>query len=509
MIQPHELIIDCFAGGGGASLGIEMALGRSPDVAINHDPEAIAMHMANHPATKHYQTNIWKVDPADVLAEFGGRPVGLLWASPDCKHFSKAKGGKPRAKNIRDLAWTVLLWAQRARPRIICLENVEEFQTWGPLDDQGMPDPARAGETFKRWFAGFKRLGYRGEIKEVRGCDFGAPTIRKRLIIILRRDGLPIIWPDATHAKDGANGLQPWRTAADIIDWSLAAPSIFLTREEGRAIGCNRPLAEATLSRIAKGVKRYVLDAGRPFIVPITHTGGDRTHSIDEPVRTITTAHRGELALIQPFISRQFSQSIGHSIDDPMGTVTAGGGGKSALVTAFLAQHNLGAVGRAATEPLSTVTARGTQQTIIAAHMINLRGSDRRMSPADAPLPSITSQGTHIAAVQAFLIKYYGTDQDPRLDEPLHTVTTKPRFGLVHLNGDQYQIVDIGMRMLTARELFRAQSFPDSYQIDVPGPDGKMLTKTAQIRLCGNSVCPLMAMAIVRANVLIAEREAA
>ncbi|MEJ0092807.1 MAG: DNA cytosine methyltransferase [Methylocella sp.] len=301
-----ELIIDSFAGGGGgASLGIEMACGRSPDIAINHDAEALAMHAINHPATLHLPHNVWKVDPSEVCQR---RPVGLLWASPDCKHHSKAKGGKPVKRSIRDLAWVVVRWAKQVRPRVIFVENVEEFRDWGPLGADDRPCPDRKGKTFDAWLAELRRLGYKVEHRELRACDYGAPTIRKRLFIIARRDGLPIVWPKPTHGvKDNpavkSGELLPWRAAADIIDWSLPCHSIFLSREQGRAVGVNRPLAPNTMERIAKGVRRYVIDAASPFIVPVTHAGDSRVHGIDEPLRTVTTSPRGEHALVTPFVT--------------------------------------------------------------------------------------------------------------------------------------------------------------------------------------------------------------
>ncbi len=469
----RELVVDSFAGGGGASTGIEMALGRSPDYAINHDAEALALHAANHPETEHLHNNIWRVQPADVARN---RPVGLLWMSPDCKHFSKAKGGRPVKRNIRDLAWIGILWARVARPRVIILENVEEWQDWGPLIDAGdgrwMPCPNRRGETFRRWVRELRRQGYtKIEWREIRACDYGAPTIRKRLFLVARCDGRPIVWPKPTHGAPGsaaviAGRLKPWRTAADIIDWSIPCHSIFLTREQGRAVGVKRPLVEATLDRIAKGVKRYVLDVTEPFLVPVTHQGDLRTYPIGEPLRTITTANRGE----------------------------------QALVTAFLAQHNLGVVGHDARKPLSTITQRGTQQMVVSAGLLNMRGSDRRGASVEAPLRTVTGGGMHAAEVRAFLVKYYGEGgQFQGLDEPAHTLTTKPRLGLVTVRGEPYEIVDIGMRMLTPRELFRAQGFPDSYRIEIDY-DGAPLTKSAQIRMCGNSVSPMVAEALVAAN---------
>jgi len=478
------LIVDSFAGGGGASLGIELALGRSPDIAINHDSEALAMHAANHPCTQHLCQSVWKADPLDVTQ---GRPVQLLWASPDCKHFSKAKGSAPVRREIRDLAWVVVLWAQRVRPAVICLENVEEFRGWGPIDSEGQPIADRMGATFQRWIGALRREGYRVQHRELRACDYGAPTTRKRLFLIARRDGFPIVWPAPTHGRPGspdvlAGRLLPWRTAAEIIDWSIPCPSIFLTREEGRAIGVNRPLVRSTMARIAAGVRRYVIEAAQPFIVPITHAGGVRVHGIDDPLRTITTARRGEFS----------------------------------LVTAFLAQHNgtrTGAPhpGRQADDPLSTITSTGRQQGIVTAHLLHFRGaSPAGARSADAPAPTITSGGVHTAEVRAFLVKYYGQGgQDQACGEPLHTVPTKARFGLVMVEGEPYQIADIGMRMLTPRELFRAQGFPDSYRIEVEH-GGRPLTKTSQIRMCGNSVCPQVAAAILRANLGAGqEREAA
>jgi DNA (cytosine-5)-methyltransferase 1 len=518
-----DLIIDSFAGGGGASLGIEMALGRSPDIAINHDAEAIAMHAANHPTTLHLSKNIWKVDPLDHVK---GRKVGLAWFSPDCKHFSKAKGGKPVARNIRDLAWVVVLWAQRVRPAIIFLENVEEFRTWGPLDEDGMPCKVRSGATFKRWVNELRKMGYKVEHRELRACDYGAPTIRKRLFLIARCDGLPIVWPDPTHgAPDDpevrANRKAPWRTAAECVDWALPCHSIFLTREEGRAVGVNRPLAENTMARIAKGVKRYVLDAAEPFIVHVAdglivpvvtrgqHGGGNR--SGDGPLHTVTASDGDTNQLLAAHLEAYYGEGNGGTnrsaaLTDPVKTVVTEN--RHALVTAFLAQHNTGMVGHDTRKPVSTILQRGTQQAVVTAHCINLKGSDRRASAADTPAPSVTAGGTHIGEVRAFLVKYYGADQDPRLEEPLHTVTTKHRFGLVYVHGEPYQIVDIGMRMLAPRELFRAQGFPDSYEIEVEF-EGKMLSKAAQIRMCGNSVSPVMASALVAANYPVAAKAVA
>jgi DNA (cytosine-5)-methyltransferase 1 len=455
-LHSEDLIVDNFAGGGGASYGIEMALGRSPDIAINHDREAVAMHAENHPATRHLCESVWDVDPVEVT---DGRPVGLAWFSPDCTHFSKAKGGKPRSKEIRGLAWVVIRWAKTVKPRVICLENVEEFRTWGPLLDDGRPCPKRRGETFVDWWAQLERCGYVVEARELRACDYGAPTTRKRLFVIARCDGEPIVWPEPTH---GPGRAEPYRTAAECIEWAVPCPSIFER---------SRPLAEKTLRRIARGIRRFVIEAGEPFIAPVTHAGDHRVHSIREPVRTVTSAHRGELSLVSPtLIQQSWGERPGQApraldLHKPLGTVVAGGI-KHALVAAYLAKHY-----------------GGNEAT----------GSDLR-----GPIHTITARDHH-ALVRAFLIKYYGQSVGTDLGEPMHTVTSRDRFGLVTVAGEDYAIADIGMRMLIARELYRAQGFPDSYRIDL-NVGGKPLTKTAQIRMCGNSVPPQFAEALVRAN---------
>lgn len=488
-----ELVVDLFAGGGGASTGIEQAIGRHVDIAINHAADAVALHQANHPQTQHFVSDVFEVDPL-VVAD--GRPVGLLWASPDCKHFSKAKGGKPVNKNIRSLAWVVVKWAKLVRPRVICLENVEEFQTWGPLLKNGRPCPDRKGRTFARWKQSLEALGYKVEHRELRACDYGAPTIRKRLFLVARCDGMPIVWPAPTHAEKPAkgSGLKPWRTAAECIDWSLPCPSIF-ERE--------RPLADATLRRIAHGVMRYVVNAAEPYVVRIGHTGhGDsgKVRSVREPVSTITS--KAEHVLCSPtLVQTGYGERAGQAprapgLHKPLGTVVAGAS-KHALVAAFLAKHYTGVVGSQLDDPIGTVTSVD-HHSLVASNLIKLRGTSNS-APTDAPLGTVSAQGTHHAEVRAFLTAYYGSDQDTPLEHPLHTVTTKPRFGLVTVAGQQYHIADIGMRMLQPRELYRAQGFPDSYIID-RGADGRQLPKDAQVRMCGNSVCPPLARALVAAN---------
>lgn len=514
-----EIAVDNFAGGGGASTGIEMALGRSPEIAINHDPDAIAMHTVNHPSTEHYCESVWDIVPRDVVA---GRPVGLVWLSPDCKHFSKAKGSTPVSKKIRGLAWVALRWAVQVRPRVIMLENVEEFQTWGPLliDSEGnaRPDPAKKGRTFNSFINALRRQGYKVEWRELRACDYGTPTIRKRLFLIARRDGAPIVWPKQTHgdpasAEVKAGKLQPWRTAADIIDWSIPCPSIFLTQEEAKIQGLKvkRPLAENTMRRIAKGLERFVINATEPFIVPVDRNSAlapfitehanashQRNMSADEPLRTICAQVKGgHFALVSPVIARQFGRSVGQSVEDPLGTVMAKAD-KSQLITAFLAKHYTGVVGAELTKPLPTVTTVD-HNALVTSHLVKLRGTCQHGQPVTEPMPTVTAGGLHIGEVRAFLLKYYGNDSTIPCSEPLHTVTTRDRFGLVTVRGEDYQIVDIGMRMLEPHELFAAQGFPAGYVI-AHDANGKKFTKTAQVARCGNSVPPPMSAALVRAN---------
>jgi len=690
------LIVDSFAGGGGASTGIAMALGRQPDIAINHDGEALSMHEANHPETLHVRHDIWRVDPRRYT---NGQPVGLGWYSPDCRSHSKAAGGKPKAKNIRDLAWVVVRWATVVRPKVILLENVEEFADWRPLTSNGMPCPKRKGQTFAEWVAKLERLGYRVEKKELRACDFGDPTIRKRLFMVARCDGKPIVWPEPTHGDPKSPEVQsgkllPWRTAAEIIDWDRPCPSIFMSKAEAQrfkqetGIQTKRPLERATLARIAKGVRRYVIDAEEPFRVSLTHQGGDRCESLSDPMRTITAAHRGEKGLVQPFLTkfrqgavgsaandplptvtansfekrpgcgvpmglvapvmtyaqqgglnrsaekplhtvtasrkdqnaviapylvprygeragqeprtypidrpcptivpdanggslaavsmvRHFGASVGSAVDEPIGTAAAGGGGKTGLVATFLSQNNTGMVGHSPDEPLSTIVGKGCTQSVVAAHLtkfqensigqlpdepihtvmagaprhgvvethmvaphvINMKGSDMRSSAATDPMPTATAQGNHVGTVGATLVAYYGSDQDTPVTEPVHTITTRDRFGLADVKGGLpplapeqmekarkvadflrefgcwddreivtvgcYVIVDIGLRMLTPRELARGQGFPDDYILEAMH-DGKPLTRTSQTRMIGNSVCPGVAKALVHANIVIA-----
>ncbi len=492
----HDMVIDNFAGGGGASTGIEAALGRQVDVAINHNEEAISLHTVNHPHTRHLCESVWDVDPVEVC---GGRPVRLAWFSPDCTHFSKAKGGKPVKKEIRGLAWVVLRWAARVRPLVIMLENVEEFKTWGPIKN-GQPCPDRKGQTFAKWKRQLQDLGYQVEHRELRACDYGAPTIRKRLFVIARCDGQPIVWPAPTHGE--GKGLKPYRTAADIIDWSIPCPSIFERK---------RPLADNTLRRIARGIQRFVIDNPQPFIVRIGHhgSGNAKQYRVTDPLTTITS--KNEHCLVMPHISTYYGAKSatdvrGSKLDAPIATQTTEN--RHALVTAFLAQHNLGATGHKADSPMSTVTSTGSQQQVVAAHLIRNFGKSVGSGIHD-PVGTITAGGSgKTGLVKAFLLKYYGTNIGHNCKEPLQTVTSKHRFGLVTVRGEEYQIIDICMRMLSPRELYLAQGFPADYIIDRTA-DGTPITKTAQVRMCGNSVCPPLSEALVRANVVEQIKEVA
>jgi len=449
------LVVDLFAGGGGASLGIEAALGRPVDVAVNHSPVALAVHAANHPGTQHLTSDIWDVSPTEVAR---GRPVQLLWASPDCTHFSRAKGGKPRSKNIRSLAWVVVDWAVEVRPAVICLENVPEFVTWGPLDEEGQPDKARAGETFQEWKRVLERIGYVVDHRVICAADHGTPTVRRRLFLVARCDGRPITWPAATHAPAAectGKGLDAYRTAAECIDWTLHAPSIFER---------TKPLAAATQRRIAAGLKRFVLEHPDPFVV-----------------------NNGAPVLVQTSYGERPGQRPRYlDLHAPLGTVVAEGQ-KHALVVAWLAQHFSGMTGKhLAEQPLPTVTAVDHHSLCTA----TLDGSpDRREQ------------------VRAFLTAYYGAPHESGQDlrDPLRTVVGADRFGLVTVAGREHVITDIGMRMLAPHELLRAQfgCFAEGYDMSIAK------TTKDKVKLIGNSVCPEVAEALVRAQFPLEMRRAA
>lgn len=493
------LVVDLFAGGGGASTGMERALGRPVDIAINHDPVAVAMHAANHPGTEHYQEDVWRVPPTWATQ---GRPVDVLWASPDCTHFSKAKGSAPRrdAKR-RDLAWAIEKWAAEVYPRVIIIENVEEFRDWGPLNCRGSVIEERKGETFQQFARRMRRLGYRMECRELRACDYGAPTTRKRLFIVMRRDGQPIVWPEPTH---GPGRAHTWRTAAEIIDWSLPCPSIFLARDEARALGLKvrRPLAEATMRRIFDGVRRYVLEAAEPFLIQTGYGEREgqtpRVPGLDKPLGTVV-AGGCKHALVAPWIAKHYGGVVGSDIRHPLATVTTTD--HNALVSVHVQRDFGQSVGHGCAEPMGTVTGGGGgHAALVASHLSKLYGTCRDGQDVRRPMPTVTAGGGHVAEVRAFLAKYYGTATGQDAREPLHTVTARHRFGVVMVYGEPWQIVDIGMRMLSPRELFLAQGFDSDYVIDIE-IEGRSISKAAQIRCAGNSVCPDMADALVRANV--------
>ncbi|MCQ4105186.1 DNA cytosine methyltransferase [Erwinia persicina] len=566
----REIIVDNFAGGGGASTGIEAAIGRSVDIAINHDQNAIDMHSTNHPETLHYRESVYDINPVAATA---GMRVGGVWLSPDCRHFSKAKGSTPVKKEIRGLAWVTLRWGLDTRARVMFLENVEEFKTWGPLlACEARPDPERAGETFKafvgmlstgvpadhpaldeacellkidrngpdalRLIAG---LGYTVEYRELRACDYGAPTIRKRFFMVMRCDGLPVVWPEASHGDPKSQAvksgqLKPWRTAAECIDWSFSCPSIF---------GRKKPLAENTMKRIARGIQRFVIDNSTPFIVKCNHTSSKTSYDVfrgqglDAPLQTITRKHGYAIAapVIAPFIARQFGSSIGHSVDQPNGTITAGGGGKSQLVSPTLIQMGYGErVGQAPRvldmhKPVGTVTAGGNKFAIASAFLAKHFGGNYTGPgvPLNGPMHTVTTADHH-ALVTSSIIKMRGTNTGQPTDTPLQTVTAGGQhFGevraslamqdydedraaktaeflqqhgvseFIQLEGVTYRIVDIGMRMLQPKELYAAQGFPSWYIIDRDFR-GNKYSKEKQVARCGNAVPPPFAEALVRSN---------
>jgi len=490
-----EIIVDNFAGGGGASTGIELAIGKSVDIAINHDPAAIAMHRVNHPETEHYCENVWEIDP---VAACGDRKVALAWFSPDCKHFSKAKGGKPVEKSIRGLAWVAIRWAKLVRPRVIMLENVEEFKTWGPLMEDSKPDPRFKGRTFRHFVHALERYGYKVEWRELRACDYGAPTIRKRFFLIARCDGQVIKWPEPTHGDPSSlevqsRRLKPWRTAAEIIDWSIECKSIFERK---------KPLCENTMNRIARGLKKFVIDAAEPFIVQVNHSGdGFRGQRLDKPLSTITAKNGyGVVApmLIQYHGEQSDKEARGQKLKKPLMVVDSSN--RYGLVMAFISKYFAGGYQGAGSDiekPVPTVTGVD-HNALVTAYMMHYYGTSTG-GGIDEPLGTITAQGQHIAEVQAFLVKYYGQGEGQSILEPLHTITTKDRFGLIIIKGIPYQIIDICMRMLVPRELFNAQGFPADYIIDHDA-DGNKYPKTAQVARCGNAVPPPFAKALVEAN---------
>ena len=609
-----EIIVDNFAGGGGASTGIELATGRVVDIAINHDPDAILMHRTNHPHTMHYQASVWDVDPVEVC---GGRPVGLAWFSPDCKHFSKAKGGKPVDKNIRGLAWIVLRWAGTVRPRVIILENVEEFQTWGPVR-RGHPVKSKTGQTFRQWLGQLEALGYTVEWRELVAADYGAPTTRKRFFLIARSDERPIVWPEPTHAPADSQEVKagtkkPWRSAAEIIDWNLPTPSIFATKEEVReryGVAAVRPLARNTMRRVARGVDKFVIRSASPFLVIVNHAGEFRGQGLAEPIQTITAKHGYGVAspVMAPLTMHNNQNAVGTSITDPVNTITGtGAGGHQMLITPTLAaigqtgggdrcrnveepthtqvskaeecvvcpamiqyhtEQTERVRGQGVTDPIMTIDAsnryglaaatltkyyNGDHNQDAAAPLHTITTRDREGltvanlskfyggvvgAAASDPLPTVTAVD-HNALQTAHMVKMKGTNLGGQAQDPLQTITAGgghhgvvttriakaepgadlqnwPKIRAVlnefcgyHLEdtevilfligGAWYFMADIGLRMLTPRELYRANGFPDDYKIE-RDYTGKEYGKTKQVARCGNAVPPPFATALVRAN---------
>lgn len=517
-----EITVDGFCGGGGWSTGFEFAIGRPVDIGINHDKYAIAMHKKNHPFTEHYNENIFEVDPYKATK---GRPVGWAHFSPDCTHFSRAKGGTPVKKSIRGLAWVVTKWAGTVHPRIISMENVPEFMSWGSLcarrnkdgriyrmdgtlaekgtyvpysEQQLVPNKKKQGKTFKRFINVMKSFGYKCEWKILTASDYGAPTIRKRLFIIFRNDGKSIIFPNPTHGNPESEEVKrgkllPWHTAAECINWDLECPSIFERK---------KPLAENTLRRIAKGIQKFVIENPNPFIIQVNH-GGDnfRGQEVDKPMPTITAKHGFGIvapALIQYHGEQSKNEVRGQILEKPLQTVDTAN--RYGLVTAFMSKYfggNYQGCGSSVDEPLHTITA--VDHNALAAVHITQFNNHCIGQKVDEPLKTITCGEGHFGEVRAFLIKYYSGESGQKVNEPLHTIRTKDCFGLVTIKGVDYAIVDIGLRMLTPRELYNAQGFPTDYEIETDCY-GNKYPKTKQVARCGNSVPPPFATALARAN---------
>ncbi len=574
-----EIIVDNFAGGGGASTGIEIATGRLVALAVNHDPAAILMHKTNHPYTEHFQASVWDIDPVAVCRS---RPVGLAWFSPDCKHFSKAKGAALVDRKIRGLAWITLRWAAKVRPRVIILENVEEFQTWGPVR-KGKPVKKLAGTTFRKFIDQLTELGYTVEYRELIAADYGAPTSRKRFYMVARCDGKPIVWPKPTHSKTGADGLPKWRSAAEIIDWSLPCLSIFDTKEEIKeryGLKAVRPLAKNTMRRIIRGVDKFTIRSGKPFIVQQKFQNA--AQNIEKPLTTVTAVGAHELCkpLLAPVTVTNTSNSVGGTVGAPVHTVTTAG--NQMLVTPFLAECNHSGGGHVApvTDAHKTITAKHTggivapaliqyhteqtehvrasglgtpintvdasnrygltcanlveyytggrpldvqdpmhtvtshdREAVVAAHVVKFKGDDVGTSPSE-PLQTVTASagkkracsGGTFAVCKAYLAKMHGGDElghwpeiRALLNEFCGYALADDDVLLLEIGGALYYIADIGLRMLSPRELYNAMGFPPDYIID-RDYEGHEYKKSAQVARCGNAVCPPVASALVRAN---------
>lgn len=518
-MKTNELIVDNFAGGGGASTGIELATGRPVDIAINHDPDAILMHKTNHPHTQHYCESVWDIDPKEVCK---GRPVGLMWLSPDCKHFSRAKGGKPVDKNVRGLAWIAVRWAATVHPRVIILENVPEFVTWGPLTKDSYPDRSQQGRTFNSFINALSRYGYVIDWRELKACDYGAPTIRKRFFLIARCDGNPIVWPEATHGE----GKQPYKTAAECIDWSIPCVSIF---------GRKTPLKPNTMRRIARGLDKFTLKSDRPFIIQykydnspqdINHPlstvtsvnghyvvapsiqkyyGGITGSPIDNPLGTVTAIDHNALlasSLIQYHSETAHSEVRGQALQDPLMTVDASN--RYGLMSAHIVKYYSGDNYSAANDPLGTVTTHD-RCGLVESHLCILR-NNQDCKPLTEPLPTECTSAGHFAEVRTHIVKYspsselgYWPEIRVMLNEYCGYKIADDEILLLNIGDAEYYIRDIGMRMLAPRELYNAQGFPSDYIID-HDYTGKEYSRVKQVARCGNAVPPPFAEALVRAN---------
>lgn len=543
----EKIIVDNFAGGGGASTGIELACGRPVTIAINHDPDAILLHKTNHPYTEHLQASVWDVDPEQVVR---GRKVGLAWFSPDCKHFSKAKGSALVDRNIRGLAWIVLRWAGTVRPDVIMLENVEEFQTWGPVR-KGKPVKNKAGQTFRQWKKQLSDLGYAIEHKELVAADYGAPTTRKRFVLVARCDGKPIVWPERTHAPRNspevkAGKLKPWRSAAEIIDWSILGHSIFQSKEEikqkygGTVV---RPLAENTLRRVIRGVDKFTLKSGEPFLVPTgygerwgqaprvhdinepvptvvgrgkhnicepllapylaecNHTGGGHIADVGEPYKTITAKHTGGVVapvLIQ-YHTEQTENVRANGLEEPINTVDASN--RYGFVSANLVEYYTGGRPLDISVPMHTVTSHD-REALVAAQIAEFKGADIGQD-CRKPLRTITASAGEFAVVRVTLSQTGNMGYWPKVKELLNRFCgynlADNECLVLMIGGVGYYIVDITLRMLTPRELYKAMGFPPDYQIERDYL-GNAYPKSKQVARCGNAVCPPLAEAMVRAN---------
>lgn len=534
MINPvknDNLIIDCFAGGGGASVGIELAFGRPVDIAINHDPAAILMHKTNHPNTLHLTEDIFSVDLKKYI---GNRHVALMWLSPDCTQFSKAKGGKPRQQHIRMLPWAAYEHAKAIMPDVICMENVEEIQQWGPLDDSGRPIKARMGETYREFISSMQSIGYKFESRELVAADYGVPTMRKRWYAIFRRDGKDIVWPEPTHSKTGGDGKEKWVPVSTVLNFNVLGRSIF---------GRKKPLADNTLKRIARGLRKFVIEAEDPFIVHIENGHGapfiDKAFggnyqgagsSVNNPVPTITTVDHNRLItphltpigygerkgqkprvnsakeptstivssckqyMTSPYIIQYHGEKgdkdvRGQSVNNPIQTIDTSN--RYAQVAMFLTKFYKSGTGQKLTEPLHTITTSA--------------GHFGQISVLTIPYEQLVKEGVDEETAQKctwvseYIIEYYGSGTGQSIKDPLHTVVSKDRFALITVLGKDYAIVDIYLRMLTPEELKLAQGFPRDYIID---RDYKWnaYPKSEQVRRIGNSVSPRMAEVIVKAN---------